>query len=101
MRRSQTATVIAVEKLVEPNIVPKMWVRVELLVPSVGRTTTIHIAPEDVNESVLDLLGDLGKIHIVAAACWAFYFEITAVVLVEALQGLDQQKVDRELKPSQ
>lgn len=57
MRSTQTTTVVAVEELVEENILAEMRVTVELGVATVACTTALHVATEDVDETVLDLIG--------------------------------------------
>ena len=97
MRRSQSPSVISMEKLMEVDIVPKVWIPIKFLVPTVRRATAIHVTPKDMDQTVLDLLRDVSKVHVVAAASRALDLEVAAVVLVEALEGLDKQEIDGEL----
>lgn len=99
MRRSQPPAIISMEELVEENVISKVGVTIEFLVPTVRRTPAVHVASKDVNETMLDLFSDLGEVHVVAAASRALDLEVAAVVLVEALKGLDEQEVDGELVP--
>ena len=85
VRCTETTTIVAVEVLVEPNIVTEVRVRVEADVPAVERATAVHVAPEDVDDAVLDLFCDFEQVHVVARASRAFDLQLFAVVLVEAL----------------
>lgn len=86
MRRSQASSIVSVEELMEEHVIPKVRVTIQLLVTAVGRTTTLHVTPENVDKPVLNFLGNLGKVHIIATAGRTFYLEVTSVVLMEPLQ---------------
>ena len=64
MRRSQSSSVITVEELVEVDIVSEVRVSVQLGVTAIDRSSTVLVSAEDVNDSVLDLLGHTGKVHV-------------------------------------
>ena len=81
----------------EVDIIPKVRVPIKFLVPTVCRTTTVHITSKDVDKAMLNLLGHLGEIHVIATTSRALDLEVAPVVLVEALEGLDEQEVDSEL----
>ena len=86
VRRTKTATVVAVEELVEQDIVPEVRVSVQLWVTAVARPAAFHVSAEDVDQTVLDLIGRAGKRHVVATASRALYCKCIAVVLMETLK---------------
>jgi hypothetical protein len=48
----------------EENIVPEMRVSVQLGVATICRSATLRVTSEDVNETMLDLLGHSGQVHV-------------------------------------
>lgn len=73
-----------------------MRVSVELDIPTIGRPLTLDVTAKDMDDTMLDLLGNVRKAHVITAASWAFHLEVIAVVLIEALQAFDEQEVDGE-----
>jgi hypothetical protein len=88
------------EELVEMNVIPEMRISVEFGVTTVHGSSTMFVSTEEMDESVLDLLGtacevheltvsfDPGRLEIVAyitTASRTFDLEVLAVVLVESL----------------
>ena len=59
MAGSKPGPVVAVEILVEQEAVAPLRILLELLGPSVYRTSSIVAPQEDVRQSLADLLGDL------------------------------------------
>lgn len=45
------------------------------------------------NDPVLDLLGHLSEVHVVATTSGALHLELRAIVLMESLERLDQEEV--------
>ena len=80
--------------LMEPDIIPEVWVAIQLRVPTVGGTSTLCVTTENMDDPVLDLLRHLNEVHVVPAAGGTLDLEIVAIVLVESLQTLDQEEVD-------
>lgn len=93
-RKGNTALQFAC--LMEPNVVPKVGVTIELDVASVRSPTALHVAPKDVNDAMLDLLCNLAKVHVVATARGAFDLKLLSEVLMESLERLDQEEVGRQ-----
>ena len=54
--------------LIEPDVVSEVRVMVEFRIAAVGRALALHVAAEDMNDAVLDLLCDLYKIHVIPAS---------------------------------
>lgn len=82
--------------LVEVNIVPKMGVPIQLGIPAIHRPTAILVPGKDVNQAVLNLLGAPGEVEVVATADRTLDLECLAVILVEALERLDEEEIDGE-----
>jgi hypothetical protein len=72
--------------LIEPNVVAEVRVVVELNVAAICSTLTLKIAAKDVNDAMLDLLGNVRKVHVVAAASRTLYLNLVAIVLIESLK---------------
>jgi hypothetical protein len=73
-----------------------MWVEVQLVIAAVRRAAVLAVPREDVDDAVLDLLCDAEQVHVLARARRALDLDLVAVVLVEALQALDEQEVHRQ-----
>lgn len=73
-----------------------MRVVIKLDIPTIGSPFTLDIATKDMDDTMLDLLGDVGKVHVIAAAGGTFDLEFVSVVLVEALEGFDEEEVDSQ-----
>lgn len=41
----------------------------------------------------MNLLGDIGEVHVLPAASRTLDFQVVSVVLVEALEGLDEEEI--------
>lgn len=80
----------------EPDVVSEVWVAVKLGVPTVRGTPTLCIATENVDDPVLDLFCDLNEVHVITAASWALDLQLITVVLIEPLQTLNQEEIDRK-----
>lgn len=95
--------------LVEPNIISEVDVVIQLLIAPVRSSSSLHIATKDVNYAVLNLFCNCDQVHVVPTPCGTFhlrklrndrkftretcYLKIVTIVLVEALQTLDEQKI--------
>lgn len=73
---------------------------VKLGIAAVRRSPSLHVATENVDDAMLNLLGDTNKIHIIATAGGALNLEVVTVVLVESLQTFNEEEVCREPWPS-
>ena len=135
VRRAESSSIVGVEELkirrkvewapryitainaylVEPHVVTEMRIIVKLRAPPVCGPSTFHVATEDVDNSMLDFLGDGSEVHIIATTCRTFHLDkknklwdwrhgnnrklhlkIITIVLVEPLQALDEQEICRE-----
>jgi hypothetical protein len=81
------------EELVEPHVVAEVGIIIQLVVTPVSGPATFHVAPKDMNDSVLDLLRNRDEIHVHAASRRALDLKVVTVVLVEPLQALDEQEI--------
>jgi len=84
------------EELVEEHVIPEMGITIELRVPTIRSSASIHIPPKDVDNAMLDLFCNLAQWHSVATPSGALDLEVVPIVLVEALKRLDQQEVGRQ-----
>ena len=80
----------------EPDVIPKVRVTIQLGIPSVRGTPALCVAPKYVYDPVLDLFRDLDEVHVIPTAGWTLDLQFIAVVLVEPLQALYQEEVDRK-----
>lgn len=96
MLGSKASASVGLEELVEENIVLKVGVKVELVIVTVEGSLSSLILSKDVNETMLNLLSNLGKVHVVAGASGALDLETVSVVQVVSLEGLNEQKGGRE-----
>lgn len=74
----------------EPDIIPEVWVAIQLWVPAVRGTPALRVTTEDMDDPVLDLFRNLNEVHVIPTASGALDLQVIAVVLVEPLQALDQ-----------
>lgn len=93
MRRSESTSTICMEELIEPHVVAEVGIVIQLVVSPVRRSTALHVAPEDMNDSVLDLLCDRDEVHVHATPSGALDLKVVAIVLVKPLQALNEQEV--------
>ena len=94
MRSSETVAGVAVEKLVEEDIVAPMDVVVEHIASAIAGPAAVIVSNEDVLQAVLKLLGHLAKVHKVAGSSGTFNLELVSVKHVEPQQRFDQKKID-------
>lgn len=81
--------------LVEPDIVPEEGIEVEFLVSSIESATSVNIAAKDMDNAMLNFFCHLEKIHIIPAAGGTLNLQFVTIVLMEPLEALDKQEVDR------
>lgn len=74
VRSSETGSIISMEELVEPNIVPEVWIPIQLSGAPVRSSSAIHIFCENMDDSVLNFLGNLVQRHEVSTIGWALDF---------------------------
>ena len=73
-----------------------MRVTVQLDATTIGSTLAFRVASENMDDTVLNLFGDVGKVHVFTTSSRAFNLDFVSIVLVETLQALNQQEVDGE-----
>lgn len=96
MTRSQSSSVIPMEKLVEMNVILEMGISVKLGITTVHCSSTMFVSGEDMDKTMLNFFCRAGEGHVVSASCRTFDSETIAVILVESLERLDEQKIDGE-----
>src|SRR4051794_6631641 len=87
--RAQARTVVAVEVLVEEQMVAPVRVDLDFLRPAEDRPPALLVAQEDADQPPGELVGDLIEAEELARAGRALHPEIVAVVVVELLDRLD------------
>jgi hypothetical protein len=73
MAGPESCTVVAVEVLVEGNLVSAVRIFLKLLSSSVDRTALNRIAEENAGESSRDLLCYLEQCELITGCGWAFH----------------------------
>ena len=94
MSGSQTTTSIAIKKLVEPEIVLPVGIKVQLLVAIVDCSPSLIISYKQVLQSVLKLFRDMTKMHVITRASRTLNLQTLTVEHVETQERFDKQKVD-------
>ena len=69
---------------------------VQEFVSAIGSAPTAAVAAKDVYDAVLQFFSNVRKVHLVAASSRALDLQLVTVVLVEALETLDEEEVDSE-----
>jgi hypothetical protein len=82
------------EELMEPKVVAPVRVEVKHVVISIAGTAPVVCTSKDVLEAMLELLGDVAKMHVFPRARGAFYFEGLSVEHVEAEERFNEKEVD-------
>src|SRR6185503_10518241 len=94
MRSAAAAAVVAVEVLVEQDVVLEVGIRLKFLVAAEDGAPPVRSAPEELEQAAAQLVGDLLERQHDAGSGRAFDGEAVAIVLMEAAQVFDQQIVD-------
>ena len=71
-----------------------MSVLIPLGITTIRRPLPVRTTLEDANVAILDILRNVREVHHLAGAGRALDLQAAAVVLVEALEGLDEEEVD-------
>lgn len=93
MRRTNSLPAVAMKVLVEQHKVAEVRVLIHLRIATVCRTVAFRVAGEDADDTSMNLLGDIGEVHVLPAASRTLDFQVVSVVLVEALEGLDEEEI--------
>src|SRR6185312_8678392 len=96
MTGADPAALVAVEVLIEQEEVPPVRIVLERLGVAVDRPAPVTPAQEEARESPRELGRDLPEIEETAGAGRALDLQVVAVEVVESLQRLDEQVVDRK-----
>src|SRR2546427_6523302 len=87
---------IAVEVFVEGDGVAPARIGLEFFEVAEDGALAVGVAKEDAGEAAGDFCRDFPKVHHLARARRAFYFEVVAVVVMELLERFDNQVVKRK-----
>lgn len=96
MGGTEAAACIAIEELVEPEVILPVLIEVEEIRLGIDGSTALVVAGEEMLHSVLEFLGDVAKVHVLARAGGTLDLERVAIEHVETEEGLDEQEVDAE-----
>src|SRR5438067_897565 len=96
VRRSQPGAVVSMEVLVEEHEIFPIWVGLKQRVAAMRWTASVGIEQEQARETIGELTRHLPKIEKVAGACGTLDLHSLTVVMVIALQRLDDEKVNRK-----
>ena len=95
MACAQSGAVVAVEVLVEQDVVAPVGIALEFLRATIDGTPAMLVAGEDPGEPVGDLFAHLEQVHHLPGTCGAFDFEVVAVIEIEVPERPDDEQVDR------
>src|ERR1700746_3237399 len=93
---TDATTRVAVEVLVEKHAVPEVRIGLCALVEAMNRPAPVPIRKEQATQADGDLVGNFVERRKLSRACWAFDAELIPVVVVELLQRLYDEEVDRK-----
>src|SRR5277367_4567579 len=93
--RSQTCAVIAVEILVELDVILPLGIGLEFLYLSVNRSPARRIAQEDPRQPIGNFSRYLKEVHQIARSRWTLDFEVVSVIEIERQEGADEQRIHR------
>src|SRR5579862_2892380 len=96
MTGAESLARVAMEELVEEDEVTPSGIRRISCIGSVDRASAVLIREEDRDESALDLVRDFSECAVGAGAGGTLDFERFTVEVVVALEGFDQQVIERE-----
>src|SRR5262249_10263655 len=88
--------IVAMEVLVEGDVVAEVGIAVQPRVASEDRPPPIAAAQEEAGESLREVAGHLGQCRLPAGAGGVLHGELVAQEVVELLERLDEQVVDRK-----
>jgi hypothetical protein len=94
-RGAEAASILAVEVLVERDVVAKMRVVLELGIAAEDRPAAVGSPQEQGRQPSREFVGDLAEAHLHPRAGGTFDLEVVAVVIVKAPETFDHHEVDR------
>lgn len=96
VRGTETTAGITVEELVEPEVILPVLVKVEQVRLGIDGATALVVAGKEMLHPVLEFLGNMAQVHVVARTGGTLDLERVAVEHVETEKRLDEQEVDAE-----
>src|SRR5215472_18222923 len=96
MTGSQARSIVAVKIFIEQNQIPPVGIVLKNFCPAVNWPPAVFPAQENSHQPTRNLRRDFPKRHLPPGTSRKFHCELLAIIKVEALQGLDQQKVRRK-----
>ena len=86
MTCSEAGSIVAVEVLVEQDVIPPMRIFLELLRSTVNRTSSVFILQEDAGQPARKLLGYFEERQVLPGTGGALDFELVAVKLIQLMR---------------
>lgn len=96
VRCAETTARVAVEELVEPQVILPVLIEIEQIGMAVDSPAPFVISCKQMLHSVLEFLGDMTQVHVITRTGWTLDLERVAVEHVETEERLDQQEVHTE-----
>src|SRR5262245_29585259 len=93
---AEACAVVAMEVLEEQDQVPPVRIGLEFFRTSVHRAAAIFVAEEDAREAAGKLASDIPEAHLLSGAGRKLELKTLASEIVELLQGLDEQIIQRK-----
>ena len=90
---ADAGTVVAVEILVEEDVILPIRIFLELFGSSVNRAPAVPIPQENTGESSSDFFGHFEQSHVPSGASWAFHLKVVAVELIQVQQSAYEQAI--------
>src|SRR5262249_15739056 len=94
--RTDSGAVVGVEGFVKRNQIAPMRVVLKFFSAAEDGSLPIRVQEEDLHEPTRNFSGDLPERHHLSRARRAFDLETVAEIVVELLQRLDEQEIDRK-----
>lgn len=86
MGGAQSTSCIAVEELVEPQIILPMRIEIHHVIAIVDSSATVVVPRHEMLKTVLNLFGNVAQMHKIAGASRTFDLEVGPIKHVESLQ---------------
>ena len=96
MAGAQPGAIVAVEILVEQNVIAEMRIGLKFLRAAKYRPAAMLVAQEKTREPARQLRGDFRQVHLNAGAGGTFHLQFVAEIMMEPLQRFDHQIIHRK-----
>jgi len=66
MSGTEATSTIAIEELIEPQVIFPVWIEVQLVIPIIDCSSSVVVANKEVLKSVLQIFSHVAEMHIIA-----------------------------------